>query len=835
MTVPGVVGPQRGLSSAEASRRLQEFGPNALPESAPDPLWRRFAHQFKSPLIYILLFALIVDLAVWFTAGRPGTPLEAAAIGMILLLNAALGVWQERKAESALEKLKQLAAPQVWTIRDGRLVRLPSIELAPGDVIRVEAGDRVPADAAAQTADNLSVDESILTGESLPLEKIVGDEVFSGTLVVRGKAYLEVSRTGTQSAMGRLATMLGEVPTERTPLERRLESFGHRVARWIVALALLIAVGGVFVEGVSRAGHVLLFAVALAVAAVPEGLPAVLTVTLALGVERMARRKAVVRRLAAVEALGSVTVIATDKTGTLTENRLDVRRVDSPDPDRMRRALALANEAELDTGAGDPLDVALLRHAQTHHGDPRAVRASFTRVSARPFDSSWKFMRVTGIERGQTVSYLKGAPEIILARCELSAEERATWTKTIETSAAEGYRLLALAWGDGETEAGLRWLGVVLLWDPPRAEVPDAVRRAQEAGIRVLMVTGDHPQTARTVARTVGLESASVITGAEMESMTAAEFDRAIHTAQVFARVGPDHKLRIVEALKSNGAIVAMTGDGVNDAPALKRSDVGVAMGLRGSDVTREVADLVLLDDNFATIVSAIEEGRSIYENIQKFIRFLFSTNLSEVLVVTIGAFASFLLDLRDPSGNLLLPLTAAQLLWINLVTDGAPALALGIDRNPGVMQRRPRDPESPLLDLPSLRFILLSGVVKALTAFAILGLFPILLRESLDATRTATFLFLAAGQLLFAYPARHTDLRPSPNMLVHLAVAAGFAVQVLVLAVPWLMQAFDAVPLTMTSWLWVGVSIVVTWGFAELFSGMIWGRLRTPDPRETS
>ena len=812
-----------GLSVEEARKRFERFGPNALPETPPEAAWRRFVRQFQSPLIYILLFALLVDLGVWYLSDHDGLPLEAVAIGVILLLNAGLGAWQERKAEGALARLQKLGAPQAWVLRDGRLVQLGSHELVPGDVVRVESGDRVPADARARRADNLQVDESILTGESLPVEKPVEDELYAGTLVVRGKGYLEIVRTGAHSAMGRLAVMLGEVEAERTPLERRLEAFGHRVAVWVLGLAVAIAAGGLVVEGIERFQHVFLFAVALAVAAVPEGLPAILTVTLALGVERMARRKAVVRKLGAVEALGSVTVIATDKTGTLTENRIEVRDVDTTDHDAAIRAMVLANDAELDMGAGDPLELALLQYARAQGCTPSALVDGAPRQSSRPFESVSRFMRVTVTEENRVVSYFKGAPEVILSRCDMPEDERRGWVRETERRGREGYRLLALARGAEEAETDLEWLGLVLLWDPPRPEVPDAVRRAHEAGVRVLMVTGDHPATAQTVAKHIGLEDPRAITGTELDGLSPMGFREAAASRQVFARVTPEHKLRIVEALKGEGEIVAMTGDGVNDAPALKRADVGVAMGQRGSDVSREVADLVLLDDNFATIVAAIEEGRGIYENIQKFIRFLFSTNLSELLVVTIGVFTAFLIDLRDPQGNLLLPLTAAQLLWINLVTDGAPALALGLDRNPGVMERFPRNPFAPLLDKPSLRFVAFSGGIKALIALALLGFLPVL-DQSLDVTRTATFLFLAAGQLLFAYPARHTDLRPPGNPAVHLAVGLSFVVQ---LAVVWfepLMDAFDTVPLTSLAWIAVAIGVLLSWGMAEASSRSIWG-----------
>lgn len=819
----------RGLSTAEARRRLERHGPNALPATPPEPAWRRLVRQFQSPLIYVLMFALVVDLAVWVLSDGHGVPLEAVAIGVILILNAGLGVWQERKAEGALAKLDALAAPQGWVFRDGKLVQLDSRELVPGDIVRVESGDRVPADARVRDGDNLQVDESILTGESLPLDKSVEDEAYAGTLVVRGKGYLEITRTGEHSAMGRLAVMLGEVEAEPTPLERRLEAFGHRVALWVLGLALLIAVGGLAVEGIERFSHVFLFAVALAVAAVPEGLPAVLTVTLALGVERMARRKAVVRKLGAVEALGSVTVIATDKTGTLTENRIEVRDLEATDRDGAIRAMVLANDAELDTGAGDPLEIALLHFARADGHDPAALICRHVRQSTRPFESSSRFMRATVLEEGRAVSYLKGAPEMILARCEISDHERERWSRRTELHASNGYRLLALARGAGETETRLEWLGLVLLWDPPRPEVPGAVKKAQEAGIRVLMVTGDHPATARTVARDIGIEGGSVVIGDELDRLSPRDLRQAVADGHVFARVTPEHKLKIVQALKDEGEIVAMTGDGVNDAPALKRADVGVAMGQRGSDVSREVADLVLLDDNFATIVAAIEEGRSIYENIQKFIRFLFSTNLSEVLVVAIGAFLAFLIDLRDPMGNLLLPLTAAQLLWINLVTDGAPAMGLGLDRNPGVMERLPRNPSTPLLDASSIRFVIWSGSTKALIALALLGLLP-LLDQSLDVTRTATFLFLAGGQVLYAYPARHTDLRPPGNRALHLAVGVSLIVQLAVVSVRPLMEAFDTVPLSATAWAAVGIGVLLSWGLAEGLSRSIWGRpLRSP------
>ncbi|MFD3004839.1 cation-translocating P-type ATPase [Thermus tengchongensis] len=804
----------RGLSSEEARLRLKEYGPNALPEKPPEPLWRKFLRQFQSPLIYILLFALAVDLVLWGLEGAQGLPLESLAISAILLLNAGLGTLQEKRSEDALRRLKALAEPMAWVLRDGEFRRIRSREIVPGDVVRLEAGDRVPADGVLVEAGGVMVDESVLTGESVPVEKGMGEEVYAGTLLVRGRALVEVTRTGPQSAMGRIAGLLAGMEEEKTPLERRLTAFGHRVARWVILLAAALVILGFLVEGVSA--QVVLFAVALAVAAVPEGLPAVLTLALALGVERMARRKAVVRRLAAVEALGSVTVIATDKTGTLTENRMEVREVVGPDPEGALLAMVLCNDADLDTGAGDPLELGLLRYA-TRHLDVAQVRAKHPRLSERPFDSAWKFMRVT-TPKG---SYLKGAPEALIPRLALSPEEKARLLEEAEAHAQRGFRVLALAYGEGEREEGLRFLGFVLLLDPPRPEVPEAVRRVQEAGVRVVMVTGDHPATALAIARQVGIPAEVVATGEEIAELS----DEELLEVDVFARVRPEDKLRIVAALQKAGEVVAMTGDGVNDAPALKRADVGVAMGLRGSDVSREVADLVLLDDNFATIVAAIEEGRNIYENIQKFIRFLFSTNLSEVLVVAIGMVFAALLNLRDAAGHLLLPLTAAQILWINLVTDGLPALALALDQNPGVLRSPPRPKEAPLLDRISLRFVLITGSVKAGVALAILAVFPGWL--GLEAARSATFHFMAIGQLFFAYAARHTHLIPLPNPYLHGAVALGILVQLLLgLLAP---QFVEGVALPLWGWGVILGLALLAWLMAEGVDRWLWRKEARP------
>ncbi len=805
-----------GLSQLEARRRLAEHGPNALPEAKSIALWQRLLSQFKSALIYILLFALALDLALWLHDGAKQIPYEAIAIALILVLNAGLGAYQESKAEEALARLKALAMPSVWVMRDGMLVQIPANELVPGDTARIEAGDRVPADGRLVEGQGVMADESILTGESLPIDKDLQSEMLSGTLIVRSKGYIAVTKTGPQSTMGQLATMLGGIDAGKTPLERRLGVFGNQVAIAILMVGLALTIGGLVVEGPGRLGQVVLFAVALAVAAVPEGLPAVLTLTLAMGVERLAKRKAIVRRLSAVEALGSVTVIATDKTGTLTENRMHVRAIDAPDADRALHAMVLANDAEIATGVGDPLEIALLDYAAKRGTDPARVAASRPRVSSRPFDSVTKFMRVTVSESGQQVSYLKGAPEVLIERSSLSVEDKCDWEAKALKHASEGYRVLALGWREQERDEDIIFLGLVMLWDPPRPEVPEAMQRAKAAGIRVVMITGDHPATAKAVGETIGITTDRVVVGSEVEQMSSEQLRELVRHVNVFARVAPEHKLRLVEALKANGEIVAVTGDGVNDAPALKRSDVGVAMGQRGSDVSREVSDIVLLDDNFATIVAAIEEGRSIYENIQKFIRFFFSTDLALIALMVAGLALAFLLGIKDPiGGTFLLPLTAAQLLWINVIADGPPALALAFERNPGVMNKPPRPPSSRLLDAASLRFIVISATAKASGGIAFLAAMP-QLGYSLEETRTSVFLYESMMQLVFVYPARRIGVVPLPNVWIHVAVGLGMVLQASTVVLLPLRTLLGLVPVSAGIFAAITVAVLLTWVVAE-------------------
>lgn len=812
---------REGLSEEEARKRLEKHGPNSIPEGRGPTVWTRIAVQFASPIIWLLVAALAIDLAIWVSEGAAGFPYEAAAIGLILVLNAFLGVFQEYRADAALAKLKELAHPKATVIREGRLKHVPSRELVPGDLVRLNAGDRATADARILEAKQAMLDESMLTGESVPVDKDEGDEVHAGTQLVRGVITCEVTKTGSESALGKLASSLQALETEKTPLERKFTAFGGMVARWVVGLAVSLVVLGVLAEGIDSIGRVLLFSIALAVAAVPEGMQAVMTLTLARGVERMARKNAVVRRMSAVEALGSVTVIATDKTGTITHNKMSVRGIESDDPASALQAMVLANDAELDSATGDPLEQALLKYASEQGHSPDALRAECPRESELPFESKRKYMRVTCLREGKSERWLKGAPEVLLERSTLDQDARKHWHERAESAAGDGFRLLAFASGGSPDDEGLTFLGFAALWDPPREEVAEAVLRAREAGVRVLMVTGDHPATALAIAEAVGIPTQGVLEGNELANLEAISAE-----INVFARVQPEDKLKLIERLKDSGEIVAMTGDGVNDSPALKRADVAVAMGRRGTDIAREVSDLILLDDNFATIVAAIEQGRGIFANIQKFIRFLFATNLAEIVVVVGGAVGAYTLGLREPGGALLLPLTAVQLLWINVVTDGPVALALGLDRNPGVMDQPPRPPKSPMLDPFGVRFILCAGLLTSAIGLGLLAALPQFV--SIEETRSALFQYIAIAQLLFAYPARSASASKRNRSLAW-AVLGGIVLQIATATVPTLRSLLGLVPLSVGVIGVIALAVAASWAAAEGLIRTRW--MRGPSP----
>ena len=721
--------PASGLTAAEAAARLAACGPNTLPGERPRPPILRFLRQFNNALIYFMLAGAAAAAAL-------SHYVDAGVIMAVVIVNAVVGFLQEGKAESALNAIRGMIAPHASVLRDGRRVGVGMADLVPGDVVLIEAGDRVPADLRLLSARSLLIDEAILTGESLPAAKAtepvaagapLGDRrpmAFSGTMVAAGQGSGVVVATGTGTEIGRISTLLGEVETLSTPLLRQIDAFARR-------FTLFAFVGGalVFAFAVTLRGfgweEALMAVVALAVGLVPEGLPAVITITLAIGVQRMAARHAVIRRLPAVETLGATSIICSDKTGTLTRNEMTVRRVVTADgmaliegagydptghgfaPDPVARELLLAgilcNDAELRPRGwkveGDPMEGALIAAAMKAGLDPAAERAA-GRLDAIPFDAEHRFMAslhdLPG--RGRAV-LVKGAPERILAMCADQAGasgpqplDAGVWTGRIAEAAQEGERVLAYAMkpvpagtatiGFPDVRDGLTFLGITGFIDPPRPEAVEAIAECRRAGIEVRMITGDHAGTAAAIARQLGLaDDPQVLTGQDLDRIPDAEFARAVARTQVFARTSPEHKLRIVRALQSQGRVVAMTGDGVNDAPSLKQADVGIAMGIKGTEAAREAAEIVLMDDDFASIVAAVHEGRVVHDNIRKVIGWTLPTNGGEALTVI----AAILL-------NFALPMTPVQILWINLILAATLGLVLAFEPSePGVMDRRPR------------------------------------------------------------------------------------------------------------------------------------------------
>ncbi len=759
-----------GLSAAEARARLARDGPNELTAEPPVPAWKKFLAQFQDVLVILLLIATAISAALWVYERDAPLPYEAIAIGAVVLLNAVMGYLQQQRAESAIAALQQMAAAHAHVIRDGAATTVPAADVVSGDILVVEEGDTVAADGRIIHSAALHAAEAALTGESVPVAKDVapidaevtlGDRanmIYSGTSITYGRGRAIVVATGMRTEMGSIAGMLARVPTETTPLQRELDRVGKLLGMIVIGIAVVMIATIVVVEhvrGLSAFVDVLILGVALAVAAVPEGLPAVVTAVLSIGVQRMARRNAIVRHLSAVETLGSASVIASDKTGTLTRNEMMVREVvtasghvmlggagyapmgDVRDENggpvtgnlriELERTLAVAdraNNASLQQREGhwivqgDPTEGALVVAARKAGLEAERLTRRFARVGEVPFSSERKLMSTLHTDaetEGRVLLFTKGAPDVLLTRCthELVGADRRPLSDSrsreildaSDALAGRALRTLGVAYRasvDGtltpvglgeETERDLVFAGLVGMIDPPREEARDAVARARQAGIRPMMITGDHPKTAAVIAQELGLASdGSAITGAQLEQMSEAALDEAVATVSVYARVNPKHKLRIVQALQRRGAVVAMTGDGVNDAPALKTANIGVAMGLTGTDVSKQAADMVLADDNFATIVAAVEQGRSIFSNIRKFLRYLLSSNIGEVMTMFLGVLLADAIGLEPQGGAVVLPLLATQLLWINLVTDGAPALALGLDpADPGLMRQSPR------------------------------------------------------------------------------------------------------------------------------------------------
>lgn len=801
---------EKGLSDKEAAARLERYGPNELAGREGVPLWRKLLAQFQDFLVLILLGAGAVSFAV-------GERTDAALIFLIVLINAILGVVQEGRAERALQALKKLAAPHARVVRAGRTVEIPAGEIVPGDLVLLEAGSVVPCDLRLTRTASLKIEEAALTGESVPVEKDAvavlvpnaplaerSNLAFMGTTVVYGRGQGIACATGMKTEMGRIAGLLAQAPEELTPLQEKLNTLGKTLGMITLAVCVLV-----FLTAVLRGEHtgaylleMFLVAVSLAVAAIPEGLPAVVTIVLALGMQRMVERGAIVKRLHAVETLGSTTVICTDKTGTLTQNKMTAVTLwaggnsfsvagaaygregtitlggapadpkERPDLGAALRVAALCNDARVEEGpdgevhlAGDPTEGALLGLAAKGGLTPAGLAADFPRVAEVPFDSRRKLMSTVHPDpSGGYLVCTKGAPDVVLARSrrillngreeELTPERRREVLDQNAALAGQALRVLALAQRRlhelpspanlGAVEEELTFVALAGLKDPLRPETSPAVDRCRGAGIRAVMITGDHPDTALAIGRELGLVgTGGVLTGAELDRLSPDEFKDKVRAVNVYARVAPEHKSAIVRALKEQGEIVAVTGDGVNDAPALKLADIGVAMGITGTDVAKGAADMILTDDNFASIVAAVEGGRVIYANIRKFVYFLLSCNVGEVLIV-------FLAELL----GLPLPLLPVQLLWLNLLTDAFPALALGVEKpEPGIMDLPPRSPREPILNRTLAWGI---AVQSAALTLAVLGVFALALK-SYDATsaRTMAFTALVLAELLRAYTCR--------------------------------------------------------------------------------
>ncbi|MCM2256018.1 MAG: cation-translocating P-type ATPase, partial [Vicinamibacteria bacterium] len=717
-----------GLDAAEAARRLVEHGPNQLAQQAGSSAWTLLAAQFKGAMIWLLLLACAASAVL-------GAVADALAIGTILVLNAIVGFVQEHRAERAVLALRALSAARARVVRDGQVVQIAAAEVVPGDLLQLEAGDVVAADGRLREAHALQVVEGLLTGESAPVEKGTSptspetpladrlDWVFFGTAVATGRGVAEVAATGMGTEMGKIASLLASTVETQTPLQRQLDGLGRTLL--ILCLVIVALVSGLGLLHGMAPLEVLLYAVALAVAAVPEGLPAIVTVALALGVQRMAARNAIVRRLASVETLGCATVICTDKTGTLTTGRMEVREVWGPDRRQVLHAAAACNDAELAEAGdvGDPTEVALLKAAAAEGIQRTDIERDTPRQAETPFDSERKRMSVRRAE----VLYVKGAPEVVIPLCTAGT----AGAKEAEAQMAQrGWRVLAVAVGQTAEERDLTLLGLVAIADPPRPEAIEAIARARQAGIRTVMITGDHPATALAIAR-------------ELQIVGADEDPAGL----VHARVTAEEKIEIVRKLKREGEIVAMTGDGVNDAPALREAHIGIAMGRGGTEVTREASDMVLTDDNFATIVAAVEEGRGIHDNIRKTLVYLLTGNTAELTVM-----------LAASALALPLPLLPLQLLWINLVTDGLPALALVMDRPlPGVLDRAPRPPGQAILGRPEWTRI---GLIAMVEAGVVLSVFLTRLEAGTVAeARSFAFSTLVFCELFRAFAARSRAL----------------------------------------------------------------------------
>ncbi len=849
-----------GLSENEARKKLLEYGPNLLAERKRISPVKLLLNQFTDIMVIILMVATAISAFM-------GEMTEAFTIIAIVVLNAILGFVQEFRTEKTMEALKKLTAPAAKVMRSGRQVSIPAEQIVPGDVIVLEAGDRIAADGVVLESTNIQVDESLLTGESVPVEKFTISErieqdrednrnkVFMGTCVTRGRARALVTATGMNTEMGGIAGMIQNIEEEQTPLQKRLSKLGKVIATGCLLICAIVAAAGIL-RG-EEVFSMLLSGISLAVAAVPEGLPALVTISLALGVQRMLKRNVLIRKLPAVETLGCAGVVCSDKTGTLTQNKMTVRRIFSgnrlvelrdngraghyffsgnrsiePLKDSvLRLALeiaAICNNAGLVSEklkrdgqkwnfTGDPTEAALMAASARAGLTPDVLASMYYRIDEIPFDSDRKCMSVVcSNKKDETFVFTKGAPDMLLKKCTavyqskgitvLSRELKAKILKANDAMAQDALRVIAVAYKELDSiaynrdglESELIFVGLMGMLDPPRPETAEAVLRCRLAGIRPVMITGDHKLTAVAIAKELDIyaEGDIVLTGTQLDQMDDKSLEELASDVSVYARVSPKHKLMIVRALKRAGNIVAMTGDGVNDAPAVKEADIGIAMGQSGTDVTREASSMVLLDDNFATIIAAIEEGRVIYNNIRKFIRYMLACNLGEVLTMFLGMLA-----------GLPVPLLPIQILWINLVTDGLPAVALGFDPpEKDVMKRPPRKPDESIFSQGLAGTILFRGILIGLTTLAVY-ISILYFTADIGAARTGAFVTLVLTQLIHVFECKSERMSifripVLNNIYLVLAVLCSLIMTLGVVYIPALQNIFRTVPLGLNEWL---------------------------------
>ncbi|MBI2135702.1 calcium-translocating P-type ATPase, SERCA-type [Candidatus Woesearchaeota archaeon] len=853
-----------GLTSTEVSSRLQKYGLNVLKAKKAISPFEIFVAQFKSFVVGILLVAVIISVVL-------GEYLDSAVIGAILVLNAVLGFVQEYKAGKAIEALKKLGSIKAKVLRDGKEVEVDASELVPGDILIIEEGDKISADSRIIEVISLETQEAALTGESTPVEKQecvikegspLGDQknmLFAGTVVTKGRGKAIVTSTGMNSQIGKIAALINDSEEQLTPLQKKLQELGSHLGVLTIIICIIV-----FAAGAIRTGEIatmFLAAVALAVAAIPEGLPIVVTICMSLGVQRMVKKNALIRKLSSVETLGSTTVICSDKTGTLTHNEMTVRKLyvngdiiditgdgyeftgefldngkklddkNLKNIELLLRSGILCNNAEItkdpykeinnqNTVIGDPTEGALIVSAEKIGLHKHELNNRFERAKELPFDSKRKMMTTVhkeGTAKGKFISFTKGAPDIIVHQCtkiyldgkikKLDAKSKNKIIATNELFAQNALRVLGFAFkpvtnaknaknlSEKELEKDLIFLGLQGMIDPPRQEAKLAIEKCKTAGIKVIMITGDHKITAQAVGRELGL-AGEVMTGEEIEKCP--DLSKVVEGISIFARVSPEHKMKIVEALRKNGEVIAMTGDGVNDAPALKGADIGIAMGITGTDVAKEASAMILMDDNFASIVNAVEEGRNIYDNIKKFVNYLLSANFGEVLVL----FMAMLIGFKD-GGFIVVPLVAIQILWLNLVTDGLPALALGLDpETPGTMQRPPRKPNEQIISKNMTWNII---VIGTLICIAVLGMFKYGLAASAVKGQTMAFTSLVMLEMVRVYMVRaNYKLSIFSNIYMVSAILISLLLQLAVVYIPMMQLIFDTVALSLVDWAFI-------------------------------